>query len=60
MNSLEDIQYGNYVHPNNNSRYSRLKIRDHIRQAQIERKGSELLVDRMGKGLHKLFNAVLN
>ena len=29
---LEEIWYGSYIHPNNNARYTILKICDHIRQ----------------------------
>ena len=42
MNDLEDIRDGNYVHPNINARYARLKICDHIRQAHSEWKGAEI------------------
>ena len=34
MNALEDIRDGNYVHPDINARYSRLKIFKRIRRAQ--------------------------
>ena len=39
MNALEEIWDENYVHPDINARYARLKIRDRIRQAQSEWKG---------------------
>ena len=41
-NTLEEIWDGNYIHPDINKRYPRLKIRDHIRKAQGEWKGMEL------------------
>ena len=34
MDALEDILGENYVHPNINARYSRLKIRERIKQSQ--------------------------
>ena len=37
--ALEEIWYGNYVHPDINVIYTRLKIRDRIRQTQSEWKG---------------------
>ena len=43
------------MHPNINTRGSRLKICDHTRQAQSERKVEELSAKSMGKGLHKVF-----
>ena len=41
------------IHLYMNARYSRLKIRDHIRQAQSVWKGAELSSKSMVKGLHK-------
>ena len=38
-NTIKHIRYGNYVHPNMHTRYSRLKICDHIKQSQSEWKG---------------------
>ena len=40
MHNIKDIQYGNQVHPDINSREARLKIHDHIRQSQSEWKGA--------------------
>ena len=57
--ALGEIRDGNHVHPINNAIYSRLKIHDHIRQAQIEWKGAELSVKVMGKVLHKVFKVVV-
>ena len=59
-NSLKEIWRGNYVHPEINARYARLKIRDRIRQTQSEWKGEELSSKSMGKGSNKLFKAVIN
>ena len=58
--NLEDIWDGIYVHPNINEKYSRWKIRDHIRQSKYEWKGAELSAKNTGKGLHKLFKTVVN
>ena len=33
-NSIKDVMDGNHVYPDVNARYSRLKIYDHINQAQ--------------------------
>ena len=59
-NTLGDIRDGNYVHPDINTRDTRFKIRDCIRQTRSEWKGAELSEKRMGKGLHKVFNDVVN
>ena len=40
INNLEEIWYGSYVHPDNNSRDTRLKTRDHIKKVQGELKGA--------------------
>ena len=60
MNDIKDIQDGSQIHPEINARYDRLKIRDRIKQTQIERKWAELSAKSMGKVLHKLFKAVVN
>ena len=60
MNALEDIWDGNYVYPDINARYDRLKTRDRIKKAQSEQEGEELSQKMMGKGLHKVFKYVLN
>ena len=57
--NLEDIWDGRYVHLNINARYARLKILDHIRQTQNEWKVSELSENKIVKGLHKVFKAVV-
>ena len=59
-NTLEDIRNVNYLHPGINTRYARLKIHERIRQTQGEWKGLELSAKRVGKGLHKIFKAVVN
>ena len=40
MNALEDIQDRSQIHPDINVRYALLKIRDHIKQTEIEWKGA--------------------
>ena len=60
MITLEDIKDGSQIHPEINSRYARLKIRDCIRQTKNEGKGSELSSKSMGKGLHKVFKYSVN
>ena len=59
-NSLEGIWYGIQIRPEINARDARLKIRDRIKLTQSEWKVLELSAKRMGKGLHKLFNAVVH
>ena len=56
---LEDIRDGSKTHPNVNRREARYKIRDHIRQRQLERKGTFKATQIMGKGLHKVFSKVV-
>ena len=48
---LEYICDRSQTHPNINKRESRYKIRDHIRQRQLEWKGSLKAMRRMVKGL---------
>ena len=47
-NALDDIQYGSQIHPDINTRYSILKIRDSIKQMKNEWKGVELSMESMG------------
>ena len=56
---LEDICDGSQTHPNVNRREARYKIRDHIRQRQLEWKGALKYTRSMGKGLHKVFSTVV-
>ena len=57
---LQDIRDGSQNYPNFNKREARYKIRDHIRQSQLELKGSLKATRSMGKDLHKLFSTVAN
>ena len=59
METLEDIRDGSQTHPNVNSREARYKIRDRIRQIQLEWKGSLKATQSMGKGLHKVFSTAV-
>ena len=56
---LEDICDGSQTHPNVNKREARFKIRDRIRQRQLEWKGALKATQSTGKGLHKLFSTVV-
>ena len=58
--NLKDVWYERYVHPNINTIYARFKICDRIRQPINECKESEIFLNRMRKGLHKFFKAVVN
>ena len=57
---LEDICDGSQTHPNVNIREARYKIRDRIRQRQLERKGALKATQSTGKGLHKVFSMFVN
>ena len=49
MDMLEDIYDGSQSHPSINRRDSCYKIRDHIKQVQVECKGALLSTRNMGK-----------
>ena len=51
---LEDIRDGSQSHPNVNNREVRYKVRDSIKQRQLEWKGALKATKNMGKGLHKV------
>ena len=53
---LEDIRDRSQTHPNVNRRETRYKIRDSIRQRKSEWKGALKSMQRLGKGLHKVFS----
>ena len=56
---LEDIRDRNQTHPNVNRREASYKIRDRIRQRQLEWKVALKATHNMGKGLHKVFSTVV-
>ena len=56
---LEDIRDGSRTHPTVNRREARYKIRDRIRQTQLEWKGALKATRSMGKGLHNVFSTVV-
>ena len=56
---LEDICDRSQTHPNVNKREAHYKIRDRIRQRQLEWKGALKATQSMGKGLHKVFLTVV-
>ena len=56
---LEDIRDGSQTHPNVNRRETRYKIRDRIRQRQLEWKGALNATQNMYKGLHKVLSTVV-
>ena len=57
---LEDIFDGSQSHHRVNMIEAGYKICYHIKQSQSEWKGALIYMRNMGKGLHKLFNAVVN
>ena len=59
-NALEDIRYGSQIKSYINARDGRLKVWDHIKQMENERKGEEMSENSMGKGLHKVSKTVVN
>ena len=56
---LEDIRAGRQTNPKVNRREARYKIRDHIRQRQLEWKGALKATKMVGNGLHKVFSTVV-
>ena len=56
---LEDIRDRSQTHPNVNRREARYKIRDRIRQRQLDRKGALKAIPSLRKGLHKVFSTVV-
>ena len=56
---LEDVCDRSQTHPNVKSREARNKIRDCIRQRQLEWKGALKATQSMGKVLHKVFSSVV-
>ena len=52
---LEDIRDGSQTHPHVYRGESRYKICDRINQRQAEWRGELKAMQRMGKGLHKVF-----
>ena len=59
LDTFEDIRGGKHVHPNIDARDARYRIRDHIRKSQSEWTVAELSEKIMGKGLHKVFEVVV-
>ena len=55
----ESDRDGSQTHRKVNRREARSKIRDFIRQIQLECKGSLKATQSMGKGLHKVFSTVV-
>ena len=56
---LEYIRDGSHTHMNVNRREAHSKIRDHIRQRQLEWKGELKATRSTGKVLHKVFSTVV-
>ena len=59
MDMLEDIRDGIQTHLNFNRREARYKIRDRIKQRQLEWKRALKATRRMGKYLKKVFKTVV-
>ena len=56
---LEDIRDSSQSHPIVNRRDAHYKIRDRIKQIQLECKGGLKATQKMGKVLHKVFKTVV-
>ena len=56
---LENIRDRSQSRPNVNRIEARYKMRDIIKQRQLERKGALKVMQNMGKGLHKVFKTVV-
>ena len=57
---LEDIIDGSKSHTSVNRREAHYKIHHRVKQRQKKFKGALLSMQNMGKGLHKVFKAVVN
>ena len=57
---LHNIRDGSQTHPNVNKREARYKIRDRVRQRQLEWKLALKATRSMGKGLQKVFSTLVN
>ena len=57
---LEDTRERIQSHWSINGREARYKIHDYIKRGQAEWKGALSSTRKMGKGLHKVFNALVN
>ena len=57
---LHEICDGNQTHPSIDKREARLKIRDCIKQKKSQRKGALRTTHKMGKGLYKVFSAIVS
>ena len=60
MQMLEQIRGGSQSCPSVNSVEERYKLHDYIKQIQAEWKGAILSTQNVGKGLQKVFKAVVN
>ena len=56
---LEDIRYSSQSHTSLNIWEAHYKIRDHIKQIQLEWKGASKATLNMGKGLQKVFKTIV-
>ena len=57
---LEDICDGSQTHPNVNKRESSYKIRDSVRQKELQLRGALKAARSMVKGLHMVFSTIVN
>ena len=60
MEKLEDICDESQTHPTVNKRESRYEIRDRVRRKESQQKGALKATRNMGKGLHKVFSAIVS
>ena len=57
---LQDIRDRNQTHPEINKREARMAIRDRIKQNNSKWKGALRATHKMGKGLHRVFKAIVS
>ena len=57
---LQDIRDGNQNHPKINKREARMEICDRIFKNKSEWKGALKATHKMGKGLHRVFKAIVS
>ena len=58
--TLHDIRDGNQTHPKIDKMEARLAIRDRIKLKKFQWKGALRATHKMGKGLHRVFKAIVS
>ena len=58
--TLHDIHDGNQTHPSIDKRKACISIRDSIKQKKLQWEGALRATHKMGKGLHRVFSAIVS